>query len=127
MDLISNRGRRFAARTLREKTKEMMMTNMKMLRAAVIAVALSIPMAATTSAQPPVVIGGGLVTVQITDVLNDNTVTVQDINVNVGVALQLAATLCDTSVNLLSQELKGGSTTCSTAIEDGIRTVTINK
>lgn len=102
-------------------------TNINMLRAALFAGTLSVSMAATTSAQPPIVVGGGLVNVQVTDVLNDLSVNVEDINVNVGVALQLAATLCDTSVNVLSQQLKRGSASCTTAIEDGIRTVTINE
>lgn len=102
-------------------------TNMNMLRAALCAGALSVSMAATTSAQPPIVVGGGLVNVTVVDVIDDLTITVQDINVTAGVALQLAASVCDVSVNALAQQLKGGSASCETAIEDGTRIVTINE
>jgi len=101
--------------------------NMNMLRATVIAGALSIPMAATTSAQPPVVIGGGLVNVQIVDVVDDVTVTVQDINVAVGVAVQIAASVCDVSANVLAQQLKSGSATCDTLVDGTGQVVTINR
>ena len=101
-------------------------TNMNMLRAALFAGALSVSMAATTSAQPPVVVSGGLVNVTVVDVIDDIEVTVQDINVTVAAALQLAANVCDVSVNALAQQLKGGSASCDTAIEDGTRIVTIS-
>ena len=101
---------------------------MRTIKAAVVAAALAVPMAASTSAQGPIVIGpGGLVNVQVVDVIDDLTVVVQDINVNVGVALQLAATVCGVGVNVLAQQLESGTATCDAVIEDGTRIVTINE
>jgi hypothetical protein len=51
--------------------------------------------AAPASAQP--IVTGGLVNVVITDVIDDVTVTVKDVNVGVGVAANVAALLCDTA------------------------------
>jgi len=51
--------------------------------------------AAPASAQP--IVTGGLVNVVITDVVDDVTVVVQDVNVGVGVAANVAALLCDTA------------------------------
>ena len=99
--------------------------NMKMLRAAVIASALSLPMAATTSAQPPIVVGGGLVNVQIADVIDDVTVNVEDVNVTVGAALQLAANVCDVSVNVLAEQLKRGGASCSSVVDGTGQIITI--
>jgi hypothetical protein len=100
-----------------------MMSNL--LKATVFASALAIPMATTAEAQgrPPVVIGGGLVNVQITDidVLSGNTVIIEDINVAVGVAAGIAANVCVQAVNVgvLSQQLaRGGNFACE-AIADG--------
>jgi hypothetical protein len=56
---------------------------------------MSITAAAPASAQP--VVTGGLVNVVITDVIDDVTVVVQDVNVGVGVAANVAALLCDTA------------------------------
>ena len=99
--------------------------NMKMLRAAVVAGALSVPLATTTSAQPPVVVGGGLVNVQIVDVIDDVTVNVENVNVTVAAALQLAANVCDVSVNVLAQQLKGGGATCDSVVDGTGQIVTI--
>ena len=81
------------------------MLNTKMFRAAIFATALSLPMAATTSAQPPVVIGGGLVNVQIgtinvelNEVLSDITVTVP-----VNAAVQIVASVCNVGVGVAAQ------------------------
>jgi hypothetical protein len=51
---------------------------------------------------------GGLVNVTVNDVelLND---------VNVGVALNVAANVCDVSVNVLARQLKTGGATCDSA------------
>lgn len=68
------------------------------------------------------VITGGLVNVTIVDVIDDVTVTLEDINV--GVALGLAANVCDTTVGVLSQQLQRDGTTSCTA--DG-QTVTLNQ
>jgi hypothetical protein len=101
---------------------------MRMIKAAMVAGALAVPMAAPTSAQGPIVIGpGGLVNVQIVDVIDDVTVEVEDINVNLAVALQLAANVCGVGVNVLSQQLESGTATCDAVIEDGTRIVTINR
>jgi hypothetical protein len=76
--------------------------------------------APVASAQP--VITGGLVNVTVTDLLNNNTVTVQ---VPIGAALNLAANVCDVSVNVLATQLKQGPTTCSNG--DQTSTVTISR
>ena len=55
-------------------------------------------MATPASAQPVVVVGDGLVNVVVTDVIDDVTVVVQDINVAVGVAAQIAANICGVKV-----------------------------
>ena len=65
-------------------------------------------------ASPAPVVTGGLVNVTVVDVIDDVTVTVQDVNVAVGVAANVAATLCDTAdVNaavLATQVVRGGDT-----------------
>jgi hypothetical protein len=66
--------------------------------------------APAAAAQP--VITGGLVNVTVTDLLNNNTVTV---TVPVGVALNIAANVCDVTVGVLAQQLNAGDTTCSNA------------
>lgn len=101
------------------------MTKMTMLRAVMFAGALSVPMAATTSAQPPIVVSGGLVSVQVVDVLNNVTVNVEDVNVTVGAALQLAANVCNVSVNVIAQQLKNGGATCDSIVDGTGQVVTI--
>ncbi|HEX5860415.1 MAG TPA: hypothetical protein VFY58_01145, partial [Nocardioides sp.] len=63
----------------------------------------SVMAAPPASAQP--VITGGLVNVTVADneILND---------VNVGVALGVAAALCDVNVNVLAQQLRNAAPTC---------------
>ena len=103
------------------------MFNMKMMRAAAVAGVLAVPMASTAAAQRPIVIGGGLVNLVITEVIDDVTVTVQDINVAAGVALQVAANVCDVNANVLAEQLRNGGATCE-GITDGIeQTVTITR
>lgn len=102
------------------------MFNMKMMRAAAMAGALAVPMATTAAAQPAVVIGGALVNLVITDVIDDVTVVVQDINVAAGVALQIAANVCDVPVAVLSTQFKSGEVSC-TAANDEDQTVTITR
>jgi hypothetical protein len=53
--------------------------NLNMLRAVALAGAFALPMAATTSAQPSVVIGSGLVTLQIVDVTDDIVVVISSV------------------------------------------------
>jgi hypothetical protein len=104
------------------------MFNNKFVQAAALAGALAIvPAAATVSAQPPVVIGGGLVNVQIVDVIDDITVNVEDINVALGVGLQLAANVCDVSVNVLAEQLRNGGATCDSVVEGTGSYVTITR
>lgn len=100
------------------------MFNSKFVRAAALAGAMAIPMATTASAQPAVVIGGGLVNVQITDVIDDVTVVVQDIDVALGVALQIAANVCDVNVNVLAVQLREGGATCEAPTSDQVVTIT---
>jgi hypothetical protein len=81
--------------------------------ASLAAAALAVGVVAAPSAASPV-ITGGLVNVTITDVLNNNTVTVK---IPVSVALQLAANVCDLTVGVLAQDLHTGSASCSTATQ----------
>jgi len=77
---------------------------------------------ALTPAQAAPVITGGLVNVTVTDVLRN--VTVQDINVALGVALGVAANACDVNVNVLAQQLRNGSATCQNATDPVTATIT---
>jgi hypothetical protein len=70
----------------------------------------------TASAQPLVV--GGLVNIVVTDVIDDVTVVVQDVNVSLGAALQLAANVCDVNVNVLARQLRDGGATCENTLDD---------
>ena len=97
------------------------------IRAAMFAAALSIPLAVTASAQqPPVVIGGGLVYVQIVDVIDDIEVTVQDINVSVNAAVQIAASLCGIAVGVIAEDLQDGNVRCE-AVTGPAEFVVINR
>jgi hypothetical protein len=69
-------------------------------------------MAAPPATAAPV-ITGGLVNVTVTDVIDDVTVTVQDVNVAVGAALGIAADVCDVNVNVLARQLRNGGATCT--------------
>ena len=74
--------------------------------------ALAVPAAAEAQG-PPVVIGGGLVNVQVVDVIDD--IVISDNNVGVGVAAGVAAQVCGTEVQVgvLSQLLaRGGQFAC---------------
>jgi len=66
----------------------------KMMQAVVVAGALTVPMAATSSAQQPIVIGGGLVNVQVGSIQVIDDVVVRDVlndlTVSVGVAANSA-------------------------------------
>ena len=93
------------------------MFNMKIMRAAAMAGVLAVPIASTAAAQGPIVIGGGLVNVQITHLVDDITVDVEDITVSLAVALQLAANVCDVNVNVLATQLKNGGATCDSIVD----------
>ena len=85
--------------------------------AAALTMAGSVAMATPAQAAGPVVTGG-LVNVTVTDVVDDVTVVVQDINVSVGAALGIAANVCDVSVNVLARQLKNGGATCDAIADD---------
>ena len=108
-------------------TRMLEMKMMKMIPAGLVAAALSIALATTTSAQPPVVIGGGLVNVQIVDVIDDIEVDVQDINVNAGVAVQVAANVCGIAVGVIARDLQDGSAYCDSIVDGTGQFVTINR
>ena len=78
--------------------------------------ALSTP----ASAQP--IVTGGLVNVVVTDVIDDVTVTVRDVNVGVAAALALAANVCDVNVNVLARQLPG-TATCRNTVTDQTATI----
>lgn len=59
--------------------------------------------------------------VTITDVIDDVTVVVQDINV--GAALGIAATVCDVNVNVLAEQLRNGGATCTSDAGDNVVTI----
>ena len=102
------------------------MVNLKMVGAVVLAGVLAVPMAPPASAQ--VVIGpGGLVNVQIVDVIDDITVNVEDVAVTLGVALQLAANVCDVGVNVLATQLKSGGAECSSVVDGTGQIIRINQ
>lgn len=103
------------------------MFNSKIGQAAALAGLLAFPLGTSVAAQPPVVIGGGLVNVQIVDVIDDITVNVEDINVALSVGLQLAANVCDVSVNVLARQLRGGGATCDSVVEGTGSYVTITR
>jgi hypothetical protein len=107
-------------------SKENEMNKMNMFRAAICAGALSVPMVATTAAQGPVVTGG-LVNITVVDVIDDVVVNVEDVNVALGVALQLAANVCDVGVNVLAAQLHSGTATCTATTGDITRTATITR
>jgi hypothetical protein len=75
-------------------------------------------LAMSTPAQAAPLVTGGVVNVTVTDVVDDVTVTVQDVNVGVGAALNIAANVCDVNVNVLAEQLRDGSTTCENATND---------
>ena len=102
------------------------MLNSKTAAAAALAAMLSIPVTAPVSAQV-VVAPGGLVNVQIVDVIDNVTVNVEDVAVTVGAALQLAANVCDVSVNVLAEQLKSGGATCDSIVDGTGQIIRINQ
>jgi hypothetical protein len=80
--------------------------------AASAALALGGTVAMSTPAQAAPLVTGGVVNVTVTEVIDDVTVVVQDVNVGVAAALGIAANVCDTNVNVIAQQLaRGGSCT----------------
>lgn len=72
-----------------------------------VALAAGATMATTAPAQAQPLVTGGLVNVTVTDSLND-VIDVRD--VNVGVALALAANVCGTTVAVVAQDLASDGT-----------------
>lgn len=80
---------------------------------AIIAGALVVPAAlsSTVDARRPL-FTGGLVNVTVTDVIGD--ITLEDINVGLGVAAGIAANVCDLNVAAVIADIKDdGSATCT--------------
>lgn len=77
------------------------------------ALALGATVATTAPAQAAPLVTGGLVNVTVTEVIDDVTVTVQDVNVGLGAALGIAANVCDVNVNVLAKQLRDGGATCT--------------
>lgn len=67
------------------------------------------------------VITGGLVNVTIVDVIDDVTVTIQDINV--AAAIGVAANVCDVNVNVIARQLRNGDTTCTSEVTGNSATI----
>ena len=86
----------------------------KMFGAAVLAGALAVPMATPSFAQRPIGVGN-LVNIQIVRLIDDVTVTVEDVSVGVAAAANIAAALCDTVdlAALGAVVASGGSYTCN--------------
>ena len=84
-----------------------------MIASATAALAMGGSMLTAAPAQAAPVVTGGLVNVTVTDVIDDVTVVVSDINVGVGAALGVAANICDVSVGVLARQLKTGGATCT--------------
>lgn len=70
-------------------------------------------LATTAPAQAQPLVTGGLVNVTVTDVIDDVTVVVRDVNVSLGAALGIAANVCDVNVNVLAEQLRRGGATCT--------------
>ena len=101
---------------------------MKRFKAVALAAALAIPMAAVpANAQRPVVIGGGLVNVQIgsIDLLTGDIDIIDDVTVGIGVAAQIAANVCGVAVGVIAQDLAQGSpVNCTNDIGDAFVDIT---
>ena len=83
---------------------------------------------APAAAAPPVIAAGNLVNVQVTDVIDDVTVTVQDVNVTVAAAANIIAQICGTQipVAILATQVvvSDGVYTCDARVGDQEVTVT---
>jgi hypothetical protein len=80
----------------------------------VLAGAVALP----ASAAP--VVTGGLVNVTVTNLLNNNTVTIP---VSVGAALNVAANVCGVTVGVLAAQLPGGTATCTNGAQTATATI----
>ncbi len=71
--------------------------------------AVMVGTAAPAEAQP--LVTGGLVNITVTDVIDGDVLS--NNNVALGVALGLAANICDVNVNVLAVQLRNGGATCT--------------
>jgi len=93
---------------------------MRMIRAAVVAAALAIPVMTTPSSAQVVVGPGGLVNVQVgsIEIIDDVVVrnVLNDLTVSVGVAANIAANVCGVNAGVLASNLaRGADFACETA------------
>lgn len=70
--------------------------------------------AAPAGAAP--LVTGGLVNITITDLIDGDVLS--NNNVALGVALGIAANICDVNVNVLAVQLRNGGATCTAEAED---------
>jgi len=75
--------------------------------AAIVLTGSTLGLAAPANAQP--LVTGGLVNIDTGDILSNN-------NVALGVALGLAANICDVNVNVLAVQLRDGGATCTNTV-----------
>ena len=92
----------------------------RIFQAALFAGVLAVPMAAVPAAQQPVVIGGGLLNVQIGSIQVIDDVEVRNVlnnlTVSIGVAANIAANVCGVNVGVLASDLaRGADFACETA------------
>lgn len=81
--------------------------------------------AVAPSASAAPVITGGLVNITVTNVLNNNTITLDRV-VNVAAAVHIAANVCDVPVTVLANAVTStGSATCTNTLTGS--TATINQ
>ena len=93
------------------------------------ALAVGVP-SATVQAQGGPVIGGGLVNVQVGEITVEDIHILEDVTVGLGVAANIAANVCGTSVNVgvLARILAAGQEfTCQTGSQVNDRVVTITQ
>lgn len=98
----------------------------KMLATAGTAALLAAGAGLAAPAQAAPVVTGGLVNITVTEVLNDNVVTVTD-TVDLAAAINIAANVCDVSVNVLAEQTKGFRTTCTNTTDGATATITQRK
>lgn len=76
----------------------------------------ALAMGATAPATAAPVITGGLVNITIVDLIDGDVLS--NNNVALGVALGIAANVCDVNVNVLAQQLRDGGATCTSEADD---------
>ncbi len=97
-----------------------MMKSARYSAAAVLATG-ALAMGATAPATAAPVVTGGLVNITIVDLIDGDVLS--NNNVALGVALGIAANVCDVNVNVLAQQLRNGTATCENAVDDTAATI----